>query len=132
MVWGAGMLDSDPQLVDPNSDYHLTAGSPCRDAGDPLARGTGQVDIDSEPRLMGGQVDIGVDEFTAAFLLYGDLDCNGRRDFADINPFVLLLSDPTGYRVQYPDCNELNGDCNKDGQVDFKDINPFVALLTGG
>ncbi|MEW6253069.1 MAG: FG-GAP-like repeat-containing protein [Planctomycetota bacterium] len=63
--------------------------------------------------------------------LPGDLNCDGRVDFDDINPFVLALSDPQAYQAAYPGCNILNGDCNGDGQVNFDDINPFVALLTG-
>lgn len=61
----------------------------------------------------------------------GDLNCDGKVDFADINPFVLALTDPTGYAVQFPDCNRMNADINADGKVDFGDINPFVDLLTG-
>ena len=61
----------------------------------------------------------------------GDLNCDGTVNFADINPFVLALSNPTGYAQQYPDCNVLNGDINGDGRVDFGDINPFVGLLSG-
>ncbi len=62
----------------------------------------------------------------------GDLNCDGRVNFDDINPFVLALSDPGGYGQQYPGCNILNGDCNGDGEVNFDDINPFVALIGGG
>ncbi|MEW6251697.1 MAG: CRTAC1 family protein [Planctomycetota bacterium] len=61
----------------------------------------------------------------------GDLNCDGLVNFGDINPFVLALSDPAGYRQQYPDCTLLHGDVNGDGRVDFGDINPFVALLAG-
>lgn len=61
----------------------------------------------------------------------GDLDCDGLVNFADINPFVLVLIDPAGYATQYPNCPLSNGDVNGDGRVDFNDINPFVALLTG-
>ena len=60
----------------------------------------------------------------------GDLNCDGRVDFGDINPFVLALSDPAGYARQYPECDIMNGDINDDGRVDFGDINPFVALLS--
>ncbi|MEW6200281.1 MAG: endonuclease/exonuclease/phosphatase family protein [Planctomycetota bacterium] len=59
----------------------------------------------------------------------GDLNCDGRVDFGDINPFVLALSNPAGYQVLYPGCPLLNGDINSDGRFDFGDINPFVALL---
>ncbi|MEW6250081.1 MAG: CHRD domain-containing protein [Planctomycetota bacterium] len=60
----------------------------------------------------------------------GDLNCDGRVDFDDINPFVMALSDPAGYEQAYPNCLIIAGDINMDGAVNFEDINPFVALLT--
>jgi hypothetical protein len=60
----------------------------------------------------------------------GDLNCDGAIDNFDINPFVLALTDPTGYQARYPNCSRMNADCNSDGVVDNFDINPFVALLT--
>jgi hypothetical protein len=62
----------------------------------------------------------------------GDLNCDGQVGFADINPFVLRLSNPAAYAAQYPDCPYANGDINGSGDVGFADINPFVALLSGG
>ena len=62
--WGAGMLDADPQFVDSASDdYHLTFGSPCRDTGDNLAIGLPTEDYEGDPRISGGTVDMGSDEF---------------------------------------------------------------------
>lgn len=66
-----------------------------------------------------------------AAVLLGDLNCDGLVNFDDVNPFVLAISDPAAYAVQYPDCNLMNGDCDGSGQVDFGDINAFVALLGG-
>jgi hypothetical protein len=60
----------------------------------------------------------------------GDLNCDGNVDFGDINPFVLALTNPAGYAVQFPNCDIRLGDINADGRVDFGDINPFVRLLT--
>ena len=60
----------------------------------------------------------------------GDVNCDGRVDFDDINPFVLALTGAEGYYGEYPECDWLNADCNQDGSVDFDDINPFVELLT--
>lgn len=38
VTWGEGNIDVDPLFVDPgNGDFHLTADSPCIDAGDPEA-----------------------------------------------------------------------------------------------
>jgi hypothetical protein len=65
----------------------------------------------------------------------GDLNCDGQVDFADINPFVLYLSNFGTWQTQNSGCNPLNGDINGDGtygQASFGDINPFVALLSNG
>ena len=64
-------------------------------------------------------------------VLPGDVNCDGAINFGDINPFVQILSDFTGWQAAHPGCPWQNGDCNGDGQVNFADINPFVALLTG-
>jgi hypothetical protein len=60
----------------------------------------------------------------------GDVNCDGTVDFADINPFVLALTDDAAYQETYPGCWPENADINEDGSVDFGDINPFVVLLT--
>jgi len=62
----------------------------------------------------------------------GDLNCDAKIDFGDINPFVLRLSNPAGYQQQYPNCPNENGDINANGVVGFDDINPFVSLLSSG
>jgi len=62
----------------------------------------------------------------------GDLNCDGKIDFGDINPFVLRLSNPASYFNQYPNCPNENGDINANGVVGFDDINPFVGLLSSG
>ncbi|MHC4153473.1 MAG: choice-of-anchor Q domain-containing protein [Planctomycetota bacterium] len=79
---GEGNIDVDPCVVqagywdangtpdDANDDfwvdgdYHLLASSPCINAGDPnLAAGPNESDIDGEPRVFAGRVDMGADEF---------------------------------------------------------------------
>jgi hypothetical protein len=74
-----------------------------------------------------------------SFELYGyelgDMNCDGTVDFADINPFVLYLSDLPAWQAAFPDCPVMVGDINADGtygQASFGDINPFVARLSGG
>jgi len=62
----------------------------------------------------------------------GDVNCDGLVSFGDINPFVLLMSNPDGYLDAFPDCIRLNGDVNGDGAANFADINAFVLLLSGG
>ena len=67
--WGAGNIEGDPLFVDPgywdrytwnDGDYHLTYGSPCKDAG----TDAGVIDdIDGDTRPSGPAVDMGADEF---------------------------------------------------------------------
>jgi hypothetical protein len=72
LIWGAGNIELDPLLT---PDGHLTAGSPCIDAGDPgtaLSDADGN-DIDGESRIWGSRIDIGCDEFI-------DTDSDGLPD----------------------------------------------------
>ncbi len=66
-------------------------------------------------------------------ILRGDLNCDGAVDFADINAFVLYLSNFSVWQATYLGCPPENGDIDADGNYpSFADINPFIALLTGG
>ena len=63
--WGQGNIDLDPRFVDTVdiADYHLLDDSSCIDAGDPgFVAGPGETDIDGDPRILGGKIDIGADE----------------------------------------------------------------------
>ncbi len=65
--------------------------------------------------------------------LLGDTNNDGTVDTLDIDPFVLLLTDPAGYAAAFPGVDPLAvGDINMDTVVDTLDIDPFVALLTAG
>lgn len=61
---GPGFINLDPLFVDPAmGDYHLSAGSPCIDAGNPnFVPLPGETDIDGEARVQGAAVDLGSDE----------------------------------------------------------------------
>jgi hypothetical protein len=63
---------------------------------------------------------------------YGDLNCDGLVNFADIDAFVRALAGAGPYRAAFPRCHWLNADCNADGAVNFGDINAFVNLLQRG
>jgi len=62
---GSGNINKDPQFKDPaNDNYHLPPVSPCVNTGDTsYAAENGEKDIDGEPRLVNGRVDIGADEY---------------------------------------------------------------------
>lgn len=61
--WGPHNIDAAPLFVDSSSgDFHLLPDSPCINAGDPTGDYTDQTDIDGEPRVINGRVDIGADE----------------------------------------------------------------------
>ncbi|MHC4281777.1 MAG: right-handed parallel beta-helix repeat-containing protein, partial [Planctomycetota bacterium] len=72
--WDKTNIDFDPCFVSPGfwdtngvwieGDYHLLPDSPCIDSGDPYyVPSPGETDIDGEPRVIGGRVDMGADEF---------------------------------------------------------------------
>jgi hypothetical protein len=58
-----GNFGDDPLLADwPNGDLHLLPGSPCIDQGNNALVGS-QLDLDGNPRIVNGNVDIGCFEF---------------------------------------------------------------------
>ena len=58
------------------------------------------------------------------------MNCDGRVDFFDIDPFVVALTGFAAYQNNQPGCNWYNADCNRDDAVNFFDIDPFVVLLS--
>ncbi|QOJ13856.1 MAG: hypothetical protein HRU75_04015 [Planctomycetia bacterium] len=59
----------------------------------------------------------------------GDMNCDGRFDNFDIDPFVLALVNAEAYAAAFPGCDPLAGDANGDGRFDNFDIEPFVVCL---
>jgi len=58
-----GNISVDPKLASRlHSNWHIQPDSPCRDAGDGAAAAGGWADMDGEPRVQDGSVDIGADE----------------------------------------------------------------------
>jgi hypothetical protein len=63
----------------------------------------------------------------------GDLNCDGVISYADINPFVLYLSNFSTWQIVYDNCPPEIGDINQDGVYpSCADIDPFIALLSSG
>ncbi len=80
---GVGNTGEDPLLAE--DGYHLTADSPCINAGDPTGDYSGQFDIDGEDRVTAARVDIGADEFTEE-PVPEDTDGDGVTDSEDNCP----------------------------------------------
>jgi peptidoglycan hydrolase-like amidase len=59
----------------------------------------------------------------------GDMNCDGRVTFADIDPFVEALGGESAWNQNHPGCPWRNADCNASGTVTFADIDPFVAVI---
>ena len=59
----------------------------------------------------------------------GDVNCDCGVNALDIEPFILALFDPLGYKAAYPECDLMFADINSDGAVNALDIEPFIDLL---
>jgi len=82
----ANGLDGIPGTADDEEGYvHLRGYSPCINAGDPGGDYSGQVDIDNQPRVAYGRVDMGADE---VFPIAGDVEPDGDVDFGDFAYFA--------------------------------------------
>jgi hypothetical protein len=85
----------------------------------------------NDPHTSSNPTDIFV-TFLGDYVLLGDLNCDGRFNGADIDPFFLALGDPAAYAVAFPNCDRMVGDMNRDGQVNGADIDVFFECLAAG
>jgi hypothetical protein len=82
---GAGNIDADPLFADPAAhDFHLLHPSPCRNAGDNAAV-VEAGDFEGDPRIAGGTVDMGADEFYTHLYYTGDASPGGNMDLKFID-----------------------------------------------
>jgi len=126
LVWGDGNIDEDPNFVnpDPNEpDYHLLPISPCINAGDPaVVFDPNEKDIDGQPRVLYGRVDIGVDE---VYPIAGDFEPDEDVDMVDFVFFATYWLE-TG-------CGMCGGaDLTGDGNVNFYDLKEFTDKWLAG
>ncbi len=67
------------------SHLHLAVGSPCINAGDPACLAIdGETDMDGQPRVLYGTIDIGADEYRLA----GDCNCDGYVNVGDLQQVI--------------------------------------------
>ena len=118
LIFGKNNLDTDPIFVEPvTGDYHLSAGSPLIDAGDPgFVADPDETDIDGDPRVVGPRVDLGADEFRAL----GDLDGDGSVSTRDLLA-LLAAWGPCG------DCGNCPADLDLDCFVGTTDLLILLA-----
>ncbi|MCP4592362.1 MAG: hypothetical protein GY842_16640, partial [bacterium] len=150
-IEGLKNIAADPLFVDPGhwdrngtpgdytddtwieGDYHLTAASPTINAGDPgYTPASGETDIDGDPRLNHGRVDIGADEFPIDcntngvnddldFTAGTSLDCNGN-DVPDECDVVAGTSEDCNSNLVPDLCDVALSDCNGNDVPDECDV----------
>lgn len=81
-------------------------------------------------QLLGGNT-VGVVTLPERSSTSGDINCDGEANGLDVAPFVLALTNPTGFATALPDCSLLNADMTGDCLVSGDDVVPFVDMLLG-
>ncbi len=90
---GPGNIDTNPLFVNAaNADYYLRTGSPCIDAGDNSALPESvAVDLDRNPRIINGKVDMGALEYSRLLLPHMRAGNPSPADGAkDVTPTAIL------------------------------------------
>lgn len=83
-----GNLDLAPAFADTaNGDYHLTAISPCVNAGTNTAPQLPTTDLDGDPRIAGGRVDMGAYEFSNSDYHPADVNANWVLEAAEFTTY---------------------------------------------
>lgn len=137
---GTTITGASPGFVDfAAQDFALAGGSACIDVAiglNPAVLPGGAINQQYQkhqvgvPRTVSGAAsDLGAFERMAACA--GDVDCDGDRDFADVQAFVLAVLDPTAFGNQFPGCNPHSADINGDGSVNGIDIAIGVDYWAG-
>ncbi len=95
-----GNFDSVPRFVDVDAnDFHLTADSPCINAGNPVNMPwSDDIDIDGEPRVVAGVVDVGADEVSLGTgSLVQRFSSDGAFDLSHSSIMFIPIGEGTSY-----------------------------------
>ncbi len=68
---------------------------------------------------------------TAMISMFGDMNCDGQVNLADLPLFLTAMFNPQAYQAANPTCSSLSGDFNNNGTVDNDDYTAFVELMPG-
>lgn len=144
---GHGNIFQPPAFVDPDGpdnslgtlddDFRILKISPCINAGDPAAMNIPPtLDLDGNPRVVGGRIDMGAFEFLES--------CQVDQDCSDNNACTLDACDATfgclyssacgaGFTCQnntcLPDCGNM--DTDDDGDIDLIDLAVWQNCFDG-
>ncbi len=144
---GTGNIDADPRFVDADGpddilgtaddDLHLSAESPCINAGDNNAPMVPELDFEGDARIQQCRIDMGADETG----LFRDCNSNEVPDACDIAAGTSPDCDGNGVPDECDaDCNSngfpdecdlfagTSADCNANGVPDECDINSGTSL----
>jgi hypothetical protein len=90
-VWDIALnnIDLSPQFFDPvNGDYHIKGTSPCKAAGTTNAPGMSATDLDGNPQIVNGTVDLGCYEYTTNVTHPADLTGSWIITAAEFNAYA--------------------------------------------
>ena len=115
---GVGNIDDDPLFVSPGywdaagpwieGDYHLLQPSPCIDAGDPgYVAGPSETDLDGQPRILGGRIDMGAYEHTSVVPIEAGISPGVINLKSKGKWITALLTFPEGYNVADVDTSTI-------------------------
>ncbi len=101
---GTGDISLDPLFVDwPGGDYHLTVVSPCISAGWNDASGLPSTDMDEEPRIQGGTVDIGADECWLSAATVREAKLAADNVLVDLSTAIVAGAFPDFFYIEVDD-----------------------------
>ncbi|MBI5863478.1 MAG: hypothetical protein HZB38_02990 [Planctomycetes bacterium] len=129
--WGSGNISAGPLFRnDDGGDYRLTDCSPCVQAGDPAATGAGETDVDAEPRVFAGRIDMGAHE-----LIFADCDGDGIPNSCDCpgdlnGDCTISLQDLANLLANFGSSGSATveqGDLDGDADVDLQDLATLLS-----